>query len=94
MYKAQLVGVYLVKEMPDELRPFLNLQAARERREPKPSDKVAVLQVVGTSSYIALFLDSIGSVSALEGTLRQQQVEMNEVTKMTMERLLTGKQVA
>ncbi len=94
MYKAQLVGVYLVKEIPDELRPFLNLQAAREKREPKASDKIAILQVEGTSSYIALFLDSIGPIPALEDRLRQQQVEMNNVTRKTMERLLAGKKVA
>jgi hypothetical protein len=40
MYKAQLVGVYPVKEMPEELRPFLNLQSAREKRQLKMSDKV------------------------------------------------------
>ncbi len=88
MYKAQLVGVYQVREIPDDLRPFLNLQAAREKRELKLSDKAVMLQIVGTSAYIALFLDTIGSVSELEERLRQQSAEMTEVTKATMERLL------
>jgi hypothetical protein len=88
MYKAQLVGVYQVREIPDDLRPFLNLEAAREERELKPSDKAVMLQIVGTSAYIALFLDTIGSVSELEERLRQQSAEMTEVTKVSMERLL------
>jgi hypothetical protein len=88
MYKAQLVGVYLVREMPEELRPFLNLQAAREKRELKMSDKVVMLQIVGTSSYVAVFLDTISSVSQLEERLRQQQAELTEVSKVSLERLL------
>ena len=47
-----------------------------------------MLQIVGTSAYIALFLDTIGSVSELEERLRQQSAEMTEVTKVSMERLL------
>jgi hypothetical protein len=91
LYKAQLVGVYEVREMPEELRPFLNLQARRENRQLKMSDKAVMLQVVGTSSFVAVFLDTIGSVSELEERLRQQDTEMTEVTKMTIERLLAEK---
>jgi hypothetical protein len=94
MYKAQLVGVYLVREMPEELRPFLNLQAAREKRELKMSDKVVMLQIVGTSSYVAVFLDTVGSVSELEDRLRQQQAELTEVSKVSLNRLLEGKKSA
>lgn len=88
MYKAQLVGVYLVREMPEELRPFLNLQAAREKRELKMSDKVVMLQIVGTSSYVAVFLDTVRSVSELEDRLRMQQAELTEVSKVSLDRLL------
>lgn len=88
MYKAQLVGVYSVREMPEELRPFLNLQAAREKRQLKMSDKVAMLQIVGTSSYVAVFLDTIGSISELEDRLRLQQAEMTEVSRVSLERLI------
>ncbi len=91
MYKAQLVGVYTVREMPDDLRPFLNLQAAREKRELRMGDKAVMLQIVGTASFIAVFLDTIGSVSELGDRLRQQDAEMTEVTEMTIERLLADK---
>jgi hypothetical protein len=94
LYKAQLVGVYEVREMPEELRPFLNLQARRENRQLKMSDKAMMLQVVGTSSFVAVFSDTIGSVSELEERLLQQDTEMTEVTKMTVERLLEEKKGA
>jgi len=88
MYKAQLVGVYSVREMPEELRPFLNLQAAREKRQLKMSDKVAMLQIVGTSSYITVFLDTLRSISELEDRLRKQDAEMTEVSRVSLERLI------
>lgn len=91
MYEAQLIGLYTVREMPDELRPFLNLQAAREKRELRMGDKIVMLQVVGTSSYIASFLDTIGSVPELEERLRKQDTQMNEVTRVSLERLLGEK---
>jgi hypothetical protein len=88
MYKAQLVGVYLVREMPEELRPFLNLQAAREKRELKMSDKVVMLQIVGTSSYVVAFLDTLNSITDLEDRLRRQDAQMTEISKVSLKRLL------
>jgi hypothetical protein len=88
LYKAQLVGVYQVREMPEELRPFLNLQAAREKRQLKMSDKAVMLQIVGTSSYVVAFLDTLNSITELEDRLRQQDAQMTEVTKISMQRLL------
>jgi hypothetical protein len=91
MYKAQLVGVYLVKEMPDELRPFLNLQAAREKRQMKMSDKAVMLQIVGTSSYVVAFLDTLKSITDLEDRLRQQDAQLTEVSRVSLDRLLSDK---
>jgi hypothetical protein len=88
MYKAQLVGVYLVREMPEELRPFLNLQAAREKRQLRMSDKAVMLQIVGTSSYVVAFLDTLNSITDLEDRLRRQDAQMTEVSKVSLRRLL------
>lgn len=91
MYKAQLVGVYQVREMPEELRPFLNLQAAREKRQLKMSDKAVMLQIMGTSSYVVAFLDTLNSITDLEDRLRQQDAQMTEVSRVSLERLLADK---
>jgi len=88
VYKAQLVGVYTVGEMPEELRPFLNLQARREKRELKMGDRAAVLQVRGTTSYIVAFLDSLPSVAALEEQLAKQDTELDATSKVSLERVL------
>ena len=80
--------------MPEELRPFLNIQAKRENRQLRMSDKAVMLQVVGTASFIAVFLDTVGSVSELAARLHKQDTEMTEITKMTIERLLVDRKSA
>jgi hypothetical protein len=94
LYKAQLVGVYQVREMPEELRPFLNLQAAREKRHLKMSDKAVMLQIEGTSSYVVAFLDTLNSVIEFEDRLRQQDAQMTDVSRVSLERLLREKKSA
>ena len=94
MYKAQLVGVYQVREMPEELRPFLNLQAAREKRQLKMNEKAVMLQIEGTSSYVVAFLDTLDSVTELENRLKQQDAKLTEVSKISLERLLAEKKTA
>jgi len=91
LYKAQLVGVYMVTETPEELRPFLNIQAKQERRELKLNDRFAALQVEGTSSYVVAFLDSLRSVEDLEKRLKQQECELDPVSRRSLERVLKGR---
>ena len=94
MYKAQLVGVYQVREMPEELRPFLNLQAAREKRQLKMNEKAVMPQIEGTSSYVVAFLDTLDSVTELENRLKQQDAKLTEDSKISLERLLAEKKTA
>ncbi len=88
MFKARLVGVYTVGEMPEELRPFLNLEARRQKRELKMGDKFAALQVEGTMSYLTYFLDSIGSIGDLDKRLAEQDCELEDVSRRSLERVL------
>ncbi len=88
MFKAQLVGVYVVRETPDELRPFLNLEAKRQNRELKMSDKFAALQVQGTMSYLTFFLDSSSSMEELDARLAGQGCELEPVSRRTLEEIL------
>ena len=88
MFKARLVGVYTVREVPDELRPFLNLEARRQKRELRMSDKFAALHIEGTMSYLTFFLDSLRSVEALDRRLAEQECELEPVSRSSLERLL------
>jgi len=88
LFKAQLVGVYTVGEMPEELRPFVNLESKRERRHLKLSDRFLALQVEGTQAYLALFLDSLSTMKKLEARLQEQDCELNPISRASIERII------
>ena len=89
MYSAQLVGVYNYGEIPEELSGFVYFQAARENRKPKRGDKVAVLVIEGTTSYVVAFLDALTSVDVLERRLSEQDASLTKVSKISLERVLS-----
>jgi hypothetical protein len=88
LFKAQLVGVYTVGEMPDELRPFVNLEARRRRRELSLDDRFIALQIEGTLSYLTFFLDTISSISQLESELKEQECELTPVSRISIEKVI------
>jgi hypothetical protein len=88
LFKAQLVGVYTVGEMPDELRPFVNLEARRRRRELSMGDRFVALQIEGTLSYLTFFLDTISSTEQLEAELKEQECELNSVSRASIEKVI------
>lgn len=88
MFRAQLVGVYAVGEMPEQLLPFLNLQARRERKELRLGEKVAVFQIEGTASFAVAFLSTLKNAEEMETRLMEQDAELDPVSKRSLERVL------
>ncbi len=88
MFKAQLVGVYAVGEMPEQLLPFLNLQAKRERKELKIGEKVAVFQIENTASFVVAFLSTLKSVEEMDARLKEQDTVLEPISRRSLERVL------
>lgn len=88
MHKAQLVGVYTVREVPEQLLPFLNIQAKRENKELKLSEKVAVFQIENTASFVVAFLSTLRSAEEMENRLKDQDAVLEPVSKRSLERVL------
>ena len=88
MFKAQMVGVYTVGGMPDELRPFVNLEARRRRRELNLGDRFVALRIEGTLSYRTFFLDTISSIEQLEAELKEQECELTPVSRTSIEKVI------
>jgi hypothetical protein len=88
LFKAQLVGVYTVGEMPEQLLPFLNLQAKRERKELKLGEKVAVFQIENTASFVVAFLSTLKSVEEMESRLKEQDSVMDPISRKSLDRVL------
>lgn len=92
MYKAHLVGVYTVREVPEELLPFMNIQARREKKELKLSEKVAVFQIENTASFVVAFLSTLRSAEEMENRLKDQDAVLESVSKRSLDRVLNEQQ--
>ncbi|MDD1746129.1 MAG: DUF749 family protein [Methanomassiliicoccales archaeon] len=88
MHKARMVGVFTVREMPEELLPFLNIQARRENKELKLSEKVAVFQIESTSSFVVAFLSTLKSADEMEKRLKDQETILDTASKRSLESVL------
>lgn len=89
MHKAHLIGVYTLRDMPEELTGFVNFQAKLERHELRPDERIALLVIVGTSSYVPVFVERINDLTAAEKKLREQDAEMDNVTRESLERVIS-----
>jgi hypothetical protein len=88
LHKAHLIGVYAASEMPEELQGFINFQAKLEKHKPRTNERIAVLVIVGTSSYVPVFVEALSDLTALDKKLREQDAEMDDVTKESLTRVL------
>ena len=88
MEQAHLVGVYTQEEMPEELEGFVRYQAARDGRQMKAGERIAVLNVTGTSSYVPVFLGDLKGCDDLDSRLSQHGVQADQVSMVSLRRVL------
>jgi hypothetical protein len=88
LHKAHLIGVYTLRDMPEELTGFVNFQAKLEKRELRMDERIALLVIVGTSSYVPVFVETISDLVAVDKRLREQDAEMDGVTRQSLMRVI------
>jgi hypothetical protein len=88
LHKAHLIGVYTLRDMPEELTGFVNFQAKLEKHELRMDERIALLVIVGTTSYVAVFVETVNDLTAVEKRLRDQDAEMDNVTKESLTRVM------
>ena len=93
MHKAHLVGVYDHGEMPEELKGFVMFQAHREKYSPKKEDKVAVLQIIGTTSYFPIFINKVSSIEEIDKNLLEADAVLDDISRLSMQRVLQEKNI-
>ncbi len=82
------MGVYTQEELPEELEGFIRYQAARDGHQMKAGERIAVLNVTGTSSYVPVFLADIKGYEELESRLSQHGVQADQVSMVSLRRVL------
>jgi hypothetical protein len=88
LHKAHLIGVYTLRDMPEELTGFVNFQAKLDKHELRMNERIALLVIVGTSSYVPVFVETIGDLIAVEKRLRDQDAEMDNVSRESLIRVM------
>ena len=76
MHVARLVVVTELKNVPPEMRPFVEFKAAVQERTVGDEELVALLVVDTTTCYIPVFLKGSGTLSELEKELEAQDAQL------------------
>jgi hypothetical protein len=81
MHIARLVAITEWKNVPSEMRPFVEFKAAVEERELDDKELVAILNVETTTCYIPVFLKDPHSMDEVEKDLANQDAKLTPDTK-------------
>jgi hypothetical protein len=81
MHIARLVAITEWKNVPSEMRPFVEFKAAVEERELDDMELVAILNVETTTCYIPVFLKDPHSMDEVEKDLANQDAKLTPDTK-------------
>ena len=80
MFLATLDGIFKYSDLPEEYEPYVQFKATIDKRELKPSDEIAILNIAGTSTHHVLFLDSYQNISEIENELKEADAKINHTT--------------
>jgi hypothetical protein len=87
-HTARLTIVSPLKDVPEELKPFVSFKAGIDGRNLAEDTNVAVLQVDELDSFYPVFLDGKTSLAEIERELGRMETSLDEATRKELEKLL------
>lgn len=88
LYTAKIITITNVENITDKFLPFVNFKAMLDGIELKDSEKVIILQIEGTDSYLSIFPKKIKSIKDVEEELKKQDAKLNIEAKKVIEQQL------
>ncbi|GBE18004.1 MAG TPA: DUF749 domain-containing protein [Euryarchaeota archaeon] len=88
VFVASIADTKYVREMPEEYLPYVNFRAGLEGRVLQGDERVAILNVSTTTSYIAVFLDPGKTISDLELEVEESGAALNADSKIVLQKIL------
>jgi hypothetical protein len=76
MHVARLVAITEVRNVPPDIRPFVEFKAAVEDRKLSEEEKVALLVIDTTTCYVPVFLKDPVTLKQLEKELSSQDAKL------------------
>ncbi len=89
-YTAKLIMVAAAGDLRKDLKPFVDFHAGLLTYEVDPTERVAILQIMGTGSYFPVFLDRVDDIEAVEARLAKQESVLNNEARKVIERHLSS----
>ncbi len=84
MHVARLIAITEVKNVPPDIRPFVEFKAAVEDRKLSDTEKVALLVIDTTTCYVPVFLKNPVTISQLEKDLAKQDAKLASDSKKVL----------
>jgi hypothetical protein len=81
MHVAKLIAITEVRNVPPDIRPFIEFKAAIEDRKLSEDERVAVLMIDMTTCYVPVFLKDPISMKQLEDELSKQDAKLSADSK-------------
>lgn len=88
MHVARMIAITEAKNVPPDIRPFVDFKAAVEERKLTDDELVALLVIETTTCYIPVFLKDPPSLSQLEKDLAKQDAQLSADTRQVLARHL------
>lgn len=85
---ASIADIKHYRDMPEEFLPYVHLKAALESRTPEKDDKIAILNISTTTSYLAVFLDNGKTIEQLEDEVNESWATLNLDSQKVLKHLL------
>lgn len=81
MHVARLVAITELRNVPSDIRPFVEFKAAVEERQLDDKELVAVLNIDTTTCYVPVFLKDPHSMEDIEKDLEKQDAKLTPDSK-------------
>jgi hypothetical protein len=88
MHVARIMAITEVKNVPPDIRPFVEFRAAVESRKLSEDERVAVLVIDTTTCYVPVFLKDPVSLEQLEKELASQDARLATDSREALSRHL------
>lgn len=76
MHVASLVAITELRNVPPDIRPFVDFRAAVEGRKLDEDERVAILNIDTTTCYVPVFLKDPMTMARLEQELERQDAKL------------------
>jgi hypothetical protein len=85
LFIATLKGIFTLKDLPEEFRPFVDYKAGLEKKELSDDEEIAIISIKGTQSNHVLFLSSYNNIDEIRKELEEAGAKINHTTLKILE---------